>query len=94
MIENHRSFIEQSGWIRRLTNHGVFKYGEPTVTIPLSLLQLEDQVGNPCQVNPQLIAADYVAFQRIKQTMISTDTERLRLNLNTVRAIKDGLDAP
>jgi hypothetical protein len=89
-MPNHRSFIEQSGWLQRLTNHGVFKYLEPTVTIPLSWLGLEDQVGNPCVVNPQLIAADYVAFQRIKQTLISAETERLSVSLNAYRAIKDG----
>lgn len=89
---NHRGFIEQSGWLGRLTNNSRFPYDEPTVEIPLSWLGLSDQEGNPLVVNPALIAADYVAFQRIKQTMISTDTEKLRLNLNTARAIKDGLE--
>lgn len=91
MKRNHRSYIEQSGWLGRLANNGRFPYDEPFVKIPLSWLELSDQEGNPLQVNAALIAADYVAFQRIKETMISTDTEKLRFNLLTARAIKDGL---
>lgn len=88
MKRNHRGFIEQSGWLRRLTNDGAFAYDEPTVTIPLSWLGLAEQEGNLLQVNPALIAADYVAFQRIKETMIATDTEKLMLNLRVSANLK------
>lgn len=86
---NHQSFIEQEGWLRRLTNAGAFAYDEPTVTIPLSWLGLEEQEGNPFMVNPALIAADYVAMQRIKATISSVHTEILRCTLETKQSMKE-----
>jgi len=79
-------YIEQSGWLRRLTNNGAFAYDEPTVTIPLSWLGLEEHEGNPFMVNPALIAADYVAMQSIKETIGSVHTEQLRCSLAMKRA--------
>lgn len=77
-------YIEQSGWLRRLTNDGAFAYDEPTVTIPLSWLGLEDQEGNP--IMAALIAADYVAMQSIKETIGSVHIEQLRCSLEMKRA--------
>ena len=76
-------YIEQHGWLRRLTNNGAFTYEEPTVIIPLSWLGLEDQEGNP--IMAAMIAADYVAMQSIKATISSVHTEQLQCSLSMKR---------
>lgn len=90
MYRNHKSFIEEPGWLRRMVGTGYIYKDEPCVSIPLSWLGLSDQEGNPYVVDPALIAADYLAYQRIKETHISVSMESIRHTLAKRRREKGG----
>ena len=64
-----------------MVGNGYIHPDEPCVSIPLAWLGLLDQEGNQHVVDPALIAADYLAYQRIKETHISVIMESLRHTL-------------
>ena len=91
-MRDHKPFIEEPGWLRRLVGNGYIHPDEPCVSIPLSWLGLSDEEGNQYVVDPVLIAADYLAYQRIKETQISVSMESLRHTLVKRRREKGGDD--